>query len=181
MNEEQAFLDELRDHPEDDVTRLVYADWLEERDDPRAAYLRAEVALARLDEREEGYTEAEQEMARLVDGVDEQWHERVGKRWDLVFLGFFVEHKILAVRSMREALGYRLADALVLVTSAPSVVWVGAIRSAAEEVRRRLMHLHPEAQILAAITPNTDPTKDYLYAIEETGLKCKPYRWQPST
>ena len=61
MHEEQGFLDQLREHPEDDVTRLVYADWLEDRDDPRSAYLRAEVAMARMAEGDEGYAIAEAE------------------------------------------------------------------------------------------------------------------------
>ena len=65
MHEEQGFLDQLLDHPEDDVTRLVYADWLEDHDDPRSAYLRAEVALARMVESDEGYANAEAELVRL--------------------------------------------------------------------------------------------------------------------
>lgn len=41
--EEQPFLDEIRANPDDDAARLVYADWLEERGDVRAEYLRVEV------------------------------------------------------------------------------------------------------------------------------------------
>ena len=36
----------LRENPNDNVSRLVYADWLQERDDPRAEFLRLEVRLA---------------------------------------------------------------------------------------------------------------------------------------
>ena len=39
---EDAFLQAIREAPEDDTPRLVYADWLEERADPRAEYLRLE-------------------------------------------------------------------------------------------------------------------------------------------
>jgi uncharacterized protein (TIGR02996 family) len=45
MDPEQGFLQALADHPEDATTRLVYADWLEERQDPRSEYLRLLVAL----------------------------------------------------------------------------------------------------------------------------------------
>jgi uncharacterized protein (TIGR02996 family) len=45
--EDEAFLRALAEEPADDVRRLVYADWLDERGDPRAAFLRAEVELAR--------------------------------------------------------------------------------------------------------------------------------------
>jgi uncharacterized protein (TIGR02996 family) len=37
---EAVFLDEIRANPSDNTARLVYADWLEERGSPRAAYLR---------------------------------------------------------------------------------------------------------------------------------------------
>jgi uncharacterized protein (TIGR02996 family) len=53
MNDE-AFLETIRQNPEDDAPRLVYADWLEEQGDIRAEFLRLEVqcprgALARID------------------------------------------------------------------------------------------------------------------------------------
>jgi uncharacterized protein (TIGR02996 family) len=46
--EDRGFLEALAAQPEDDSVRLIYADWLEERDDPRGEYLRITVALARL-------------------------------------------------------------------------------------------------------------------------------------
>jgi serine/threonine-protein kinase len=39
-SDEDAFLQAIAAAPEDDAPRLVYADWLEERGDPRAEYLR---------------------------------------------------------------------------------------------------------------------------------------------
>jgi uncharacterized protein (TIGR02996 family) len=41
MNEEDAFLRGIADDPCDDLLRSVYADWLDDRGDPRGAYLRA--------------------------------------------------------------------------------------------------------------------------------------------
>jgi uncharacterized protein (TIGR02996 family) len=38
---EAAFLEAIRAHPEADEPRLVYADWLEERGDPRGDFIRA--------------------------------------------------------------------------------------------------------------------------------------------
>ena len=40
MNEERAFVAAILERPDDDVTKLVYADWLEEQSDPRGEYLR---------------------------------------------------------------------------------------------------------------------------------------------
>jgi uncharacterized protein (TIGR02996 family) len=45
---EAAFLREIRDRPNDPTPRLVYADWLEERGDPRAEYLRLEHQLTQI-------------------------------------------------------------------------------------------------------------------------------------
>jgi uncharacterized protein (TIGR02996 family) len=42
VTEDEAFLRAIVDSPGDDTPRLVYADWLDERDDPRGPYLRAE-------------------------------------------------------------------------------------------------------------------------------------------
>src|SRR5207249_6247262 len=43
-----AFLDAIRAAPDDDGPRLIYADWLEERGDPRGEFIRLQVELARL-------------------------------------------------------------------------------------------------------------------------------------
>ena len=44
-DEAQAFYAEIRDNPGDDVPRLIFADWLEERGDPQAAFIRTQIAL----------------------------------------------------------------------------------------------------------------------------------------
>jgi uncharacterized protein (TIGR02996 family) len=47
MSDDEDFIGAIVDAPGDDAPRLVYADWLDERDDPRGAYLRALVVWAR--------------------------------------------------------------------------------------------------------------------------------------
>ncbi len=42
MTEDEAFIRAIVDNPGDDTPRLVYAEWLDDRDDPRGTYLRAE-------------------------------------------------------------------------------------------------------------------------------------------
>jgi uncharacterized protein (TIGR02996 family) len=42
MNEEDPFLEEIKARPQDLFLRLAYADWLEERGDPRSEYLRVD-------------------------------------------------------------------------------------------------------------------------------------------
>src|SRR5947207_5293082 len=51
MNTEEAFLQAIRESPDDDDLRLVFADWLEERDDPHGELMRVQVELSRLPHR----------------------------------------------------------------------------------------------------------------------------------
>lgn len=48
MSDHEAFLRGILANPEDDSLRLVYADWLEERGDPRAEFIRVQCELAKL-------------------------------------------------------------------------------------------------------------------------------------
>jgi uncharacterized protein (TIGR02996 family) len=48
MNHDDALLHAVLASPDDDTPRLVYADWLEERGDPRAEFIRVQCALAKL-------------------------------------------------------------------------------------------------------------------------------------
>jgi uncharacterized protein (TIGR02996 family) len=49
MSDGQALLRAILDDPDDDAPRLIYADWLEENGDAaRAAFIRAQITLARL-------------------------------------------------------------------------------------------------------------------------------------
>ncbi len=43
-----VFLADCKDHPEDDTPRFIFADWLEEQDDPRGEFVRLQCQLARL-------------------------------------------------------------------------------------------------------------------------------------
>ena len=42
MNPDDAFLQAIRDAPDDDAPRLIYADWLDERGDPRGEFIRVQ-------------------------------------------------------------------------------------------------------------------------------------------
>jgi uncharacterized protein (TIGR02996 family) len=70
MNDEAGFRLALEDDPADDATRLAYADWLEERGDTRAEYLRLEHQLSQIPLR----------LAQLRKQIDPVWLARVRKR-----------------------------------------------------------------------------------------------------
>jgi len=66
MSDRDALLAAVRADPDNDLPRLVYADWLEEHDEERqAAFIRAEVALARLEPNDDDI-EATAEQASVL-------------------------------------------------------------------------------------------------------------------
>ncbi|MBN9120370.1 MAG: TIGR02996 domain-containing protein [Planctomycetes bacterium] len=69
MNEEEAFIRAIVGNPGDDLPRLVYADWLDDRDDPRGAYLRAECEAVE--------TGDVARLRKLAVGLDPVWVARV--------------------------------------------------------------------------------------------------------
>jgi uncharacterized protein (TIGR02996 family) len=71
--EEQAFLDAITANPADDCHRLVYADWLEERGDPRSEYIRLRL---KLPERR-GRKRVQARLAELSDDIDDGWRRQV--------------------------------------------------------------------------------------------------------
>jgi uncharacterized protein (TIGR02996 family) len=77
MNEDAAFLRTLHDDPTDAVTRTVYADWLEEQDDPgnaaRAEFLRTEDELATLPAEDQRRVALQARLQELAGGLDSDW------------------------------------------------------------------------------------------------------------
>jgi uncharacterized protein (TIGR02996 family) len=86
MTEDEAFLQDIVDHPEDDGPRLVYADWLEDHGDPdRAEFIRVQIELARLEEWDERWDELKQREQRALRGYRQEWlgaAERLVNRWE---------------------------------------------------------------------------------------------------
>jgi uncharacterized protein (TIGR02996 family) len=73
MNTEAALIRAILAAPRDPVPRLAYADWLEERADPRAEYLRLRVALDRPAETGQGPEDLLQRLGGLEKTIDPLW------------------------------------------------------------------------------------------------------------
>jgi uncharacterized protein (TIGR02996 family) len=71
MHEE--FLDGLRERPDDSVLRLVYADWLQEHDDPLEEFVRLEVRLASGDYPEQERAALTTRLAELGRRAEPGW------------------------------------------------------------------------------------------------------------
>ncbi|MGL6075034.1 MAG: TIGR02996 domain-containing protein [Fimbriiglobus sp.] len=73
MNEDRAFLNAILANPQDRLLRLVYADWLEERGDPRSEYLRVACRLAEISEDCEERQSLQERVASLRAELPANW------------------------------------------------------------------------------------------------------------
>jgi uncharacterized protein (TIGR02996 family) len=83
MTEEDAFLDAIRSKPDDDVTRLVYADWLDEQGGSRnlakSAFLRLECEFGKLSDDAENHQETEKQLHEMAKTLAAEWLGVVSK------------------------------------------------------------------------------------------------------
>src|SRR5262245_16946467 len=75
--QEAAFLDRICAHPEDDGPRLVFADWLDEQNDPRGEFIRVQVALARSTTDDPRAYDLRDREATLLARYHAEWSDRL--------------------------------------------------------------------------------------------------------
>lgn len=97
MLNDRAFFQAIRETPEDDAPRLIYADWLEEQGGAertaRAAFIRAQCRLAALPEDAAARDILEDEAAELLAEYERDWTEPLhGIAEDWRFSRGFIEH-----------------------------------------------------------------------------------------
>jgi len=73
MSQEEAFLQAIRENPDDDAVRLVFADWLEERCDPRAEFIRVQCDLFRTAEDDRRRPDLEEREGRILAKYTKLW------------------------------------------------------------------------------------------------------------
>lgn len=132
-NEEARFLATLKSDPEDDASRLVYADWLEERQDRRAEYLRLEVQLERI----------LPQLRELVATLDRDWLDAVSRKVDLVLIGAR-PNIIMTIKAIRTVTGLGLKEAKDMADIAderPIAVKTGISRLQAEHDAREFANI----------------------------------------
>jgi uncharacterized protein (TIGR02996 family) len=129
MSEESAFLDAVRTNPEDIATRLVYADWLEERGDARGEYLRLEAEVERIQAR----------LQELRKQLDSGWLNVVSSHY-LRYTTAYHLHCQLPLRSGRtitlKALDQRMIYADVLLGTPSQRTNDANIRAALQDAER---------------------------------------------
>ena len=73
MKEEQPFIQQILANPSDDSVRLIYADWLEEREDPRGEFLRIQTALSKMPRKDKRYASLRKRLKALRSSLDAEW------------------------------------------------------------------------------------------------------------
>ncbi len=89
------FLREIIASPDDDVPRLVYADWLDDQDDPRGEFIRVQFELARLPKDDPSRERLRVREAELLHAHEQSWvAEACEQSWaQLDELALFFEWK----------------------------------------------------------------------------------------
>ena len=121
MSDEAAFLAVLKANPADDTTRLVYADWLDENDEPEEAeYLRLTHAYVT---EEEGELVPVGRILALGEQVPEDWRVAAAGRFDLVVYSNGYGGKLGMIKALRELNGYGLSELKWFVEDLPRPVF----------------------------------------------------------
>ena len=110
MSDEQSFLDAIIQAPDDDAPRLMYADWLTERGNPRGEFIRVQCQLAQLPVTDPNQKALEDREADLLAGSGVE--VTAGARFDATRVLLEENH----------AVGLLATDATTVATLADSVV-----------------------------------------------------------
>jgi uncharacterized protein (TIGR02996 family) len=94
MTHDDAFLRAIIENPDDDSLRLVYADYLDERGDPRGEFIRVQIALAGLPDNDPRRGELEARERQLLEEHKDEW---VGRIRDWVDGGWCFRRGMLAI------------------------------------------------------------------------------------
>jgi uncharacterized protein (TIGR02996 family) len=74
MTHDEAFLADIRDRPDDDTPRLVYADWLDDHGEPaRAEFIRVQCELARIEPTDDRVPELHLRQLELLAEHEREW------------------------------------------------------------------------------------------------------------
>jgi uncharacterized protein (TIGR02996 family) len=164
MTEHLGFLRAIIGDPDDDTARLIYADWLDERGDPRGEFIRVQCQLARLpqaDSRVEGLHARER---ALLKDHQQEWlglphHPLLHWRFERGF-----------VAGLGHAGIFQLARAIVLGDEGVE--------------QRGYLRLYADGEVLVAVSP--EPAENvarwnrrgwYSYGYPQSAVRRYSVRW----
>lgn len=90
---EDAFLQSVLDHPDDDTPRLVFADWLEEQGNPRGTFIRIQCERAKLTRHDPKWRELLAQESALLRVFESDWSKPMLRCVDRIeYRRGFIEH-----------------------------------------------------------------------------------------
>src|SRR5947199_5750750 len=100
---EDAFLQPILDNPDDDLPRLVFADWLEEQGNPRGTFIRLQCRRAKLPPFDPVWKELLAQEAVIFKQLEAEWSRPVLRLVDQVeYRRGFIEHvRVSATRLLK--------------------------------------------------------------------------------
>ncbi|MDY3552538.1 TIGR02996 domain-containing protein [Gemmata sp. JC717] len=170
--EEAAFLEALKANPADDTTRLVYADWLDEHNEPRKAeYLRLVAVLAQGQSDIERTSPQATRVCELGKMLHTEWKETTAGRFDLVLFSF--NDKVQGIKRIRRVLNVGLACAKGIIESAPNRLAVFTPFDSAVALLDQLADNSGMTLTVCGCEYPGDPPATLFQVIAE----FKPYEW----
>ena len=164
MNHKQAFLEAIRDTPDDDAPRLIYADWLEEQGGAgrtaRAAFIRIQWPRHELPEDAQLRADRlEDEAADLVMEHEDEWTQPLqGIAEDWRFSRGFIEHLLIRgnVFSYKRRTPVRVRSFTFTPIANPSqrCPAPGSMSSASADISSRLHHCQFTDRALQQLLPS---------------------------
>ncbi|MDB4614675.1 TIGR02996 domain-containing protein [bacterium] len=77
-SERQGLLNAIVSHPDNDLPRLVYADWLEDQGDPQSEFIRIQCEMAQLERWEPAYERLDASREQLEKKHAKLWRKQAG-------------------------------------------------------------------------------------------------------
>jgi uncharacterized protein (TIGR02996 family) len=164
-----AFIANILANPTDDLTRMVYADWLEEHNEPeRAEFIRAQIILASREEWESGYWPARETEIRLLQRHLSRWQEQMppiaGIEWAELHRGMFHSVRIrdtASLRQIEECQSIAPIDTVIVSeASQPPTAWLPPrLPATISHLEFESCHFGPSFELEEA-NENDEPTED---------------------
>jgi uncharacterized protein (TIGR02996 family) len=115
MNERDALMRAICEHPDEDTPRLVFADWLQEHgDEARAEFIRLEIQLARGQYQPSEEARLKRRVKKLLTTHGPRWQKEIGGFGKAIFRRGFLAHTAIHVDDLERALASAPFDLIEL-------------------------------------------------------------------
>ena len=166
--EEASLIQEIVEHPELDEPKLVYADWLEERSDSRAEFLRLQCEFDGFDFDHSAVKDLKQDLLEYWETIDPEWLAQVGTKYNVWLLGATLG-KMTVVKLLKRFGSLGIQDAIGRVSDkGPSRILWGLDLPKAEsslQLVSSVQKLFPLSKLVVIIPHWRDPPEENVQEV----------------